>query len=162
VTGPLGWKATGKDRPTTLGAGDDAGIADASARQQWVRKTMLDLFGSLPEKTPLNARTVGTTEHPGYRLERVVYESRPKFYVSGNLYVPATGTPPFPGVLFQLGHSWNGKAWGLQEGIAHCARTTRWVLMIDAEVRPAAQLAGSLLAFALARQLAALSAFRWP
>jgi dienelactone hydrolase len=81
-------------------------------RQHWVRKTLLDLIGAFPEKTDLNAKVVGSSERQGYRLERVVYESRPKLYVSANLYIPTTGRPPYPGVLFQLGHSWNGKAWG--------------------------------------------------
>ncbi|MGI8916648.1 MAG: glycosyltransferase [Chloroflexota bacterium] len=53
--------------------------------------------------------------------------------------------------------NWNGKAWGLQEGIDHCAPTTRWLLTIDADVRPAAQLSASLLAYALAHDLLALS-----
>ena len=80
-------------------------------RQQWVRKTLIELIGGLPEKTPLNAQVTGGFQREGYRLERVVYESRPKFYVSANLYIPSTGRPPYPGVLFQLGHSGNGKAW---------------------------------------------------
>jgi dienelactone hydrolase len=80
-------------------------------RQSWVRKTLIDLIGAFPEKTSLNAQVIGSFERQGYRLERIVYESRPKLYVSANLYIPTTGHPPFPGVLFQLGHSWNGKAW---------------------------------------------------
>jgi dienelactone hydrolase len=80
-------------------------------RQAWVRKTLIDLIGAFPEKTDLNAQVAGSFERQGYRLERVVYESRPKLYISANLYIPTTGRPPFPGVLFQLGHSWNGKAW---------------------------------------------------
>ena len=46
----------------------------------------------------------------GYRLEKVVYESQPGFHVAANLYIPTTGKPPYPGVLFQMGHSTNGKA----------------------------------------------------
>ena len=80
-------------------------------RQQWVRKTLIELIGALPEKTPLNAQVTGRFDREGYSVERLVYESRPKFYVSANLYVPRTAPPPYPGILFQLGHSWNGKAW---------------------------------------------------
>lgn len=60
----------------------------------------------------------------------------------------AAGPPPT---------NWNGKAWQLQHGIEHCAPTTRWLLTIDADVRPAAQLSSALLATALAHDLAALS-----
>src|SRR5215471_392435 len=79
-------------------------------RQQWVTETFWSLIGGMPERTSLNARTVGSLERPGYRLEKVVYESQPNFHISGNLYIPTSGQPPFPGVLFQMGHTVNGKA----------------------------------------------------
>src|SRR5512137_969604 len=78
-------------------------------RQQWVTETFWKLVGGMPERTPLNARTVGTFERPGYRVEKVVYESQPRFHVSGTLYIPTVGRPPFPGVLYQMGHTLNGK-----------------------------------------------------
>jgi dolichol-phosphate mannosyltransferase len=53
--------------------------------------------------------------------------------------------------------NWNGKAWGLQHGLDHCSPTTRWLLTIDADVRPAPQLSASLLAYASAHDLPALS-----
>ena len=85
------------------------------ARQRWVRDTFWKLAGGMPERTPLNARTAGAFERPGYRLEKVVYESQPGFHVSANLYIPASGKPPFPGVLFQMGHTTNGKAGDLYQ-----------------------------------------------
>ena len=79
-------------------------------RQQWVRDNFWQMVGGKPERTPLRARTVASFDRPGYRLENVVYESRPELYITANLYVPAAGKPPYPGVLFQMGHSLNGKA----------------------------------------------------
>ncbi len=79
-------------------------------RQRWVRETFWRLAGGRPRRTPLNARVVGVLERAGYRLEKVVYESQPGLFVPANLYVPTRGRPPFPGVLFQLGHSLAGKA----------------------------------------------------
>lgn len=79
-------------------------------RQRWVRETFWRLAGGRPRRTPLNARVVGVFERPGYRVEKIVYESQPGLFVPANLYVPAHGSPPFPGVLFQLGHSLIGKA----------------------------------------------------
>jgi dienelactone hydrolase len=81
------------------------------ARQAWARETFWKIAGGAPERTPLNARTVGSFERPEYRVEKVVYESRPGFHVPANLYVPLAGKPPYPGILFQLGHSANGKAY---------------------------------------------------
>jgi len=80
------------------------------ARQHWVRETFWKLVGGQPRRTPLHTRTVGSFVRAGYRVDKVVYESVPEFYIPANLYVPANGRPPFPGVLFQMGHTHNGKA----------------------------------------------------
>lgn len=79
-------------------------------RQQWVRDTFWKLVGGVPERTPLNARTLGSFERSGYRVEKVLYESRPGFHIPANLYIPKRASAPYPGVLFQMGHSLNGKA----------------------------------------------------
>ncbi|HEX6545437.1 MAG TPA: hypothetical protein VF023_03945, partial [Bryobacteraceae bacterium] len=46
-----------------------------------------------------------------YRVERLRYESRPEFFVTADFYMPK-GDGPFPGVLFQMGHAPDGKAYG--------------------------------------------------
>ena len=80
-------------------------------RQLWARETFWKLVGGEPERTPLNARITGEFERNGYRLQKVVYESRPRLFVSANLYLPATGKAPYPGVLFHMGHYYSGKAY---------------------------------------------------
>lgn len=80
------------------------------ARQRWVRETFWKLIGGAPERTPLEQRTTGSFERAGYRVEKILYQSRPNFHVPANLYIPTRGSGPFPGVLFQMGHSTNGKA----------------------------------------------------
>jgi hypothetical protein len=42
----------------------------------------------LPERTPLNASTVGIIKKSGFTIERVIFYSRPDFPVTGNLYLP--------------------------------------------------------------------------
>ena len=84
---------------------------EVKTRLRWARETFWKLAGGEPERTPLEARTVGSFERDVYRVEKVVYESRPRFHVSANLYVPKQGVPPYPAVLFQMGHSRNGKAY---------------------------------------------------
>jgi cephalosporin-C deacetylase-like acetyl esterase len=79
-------------------------------RQSHVRETFWRMIGGQPERTPLNIRTAGEFDRPAYRVERLVYESRPGFHVPANLYIPKNARPPYPGVLFQMGHSLNGKA----------------------------------------------------
>lgn len=84
--------------------------AAVEARQKWDRETLWKLIGGMPERTPLNARTTGTFERDNYKVEKVVYESRPGLFISANLYLPKSGSGPFPAVLFQSGHYDEGKA----------------------------------------------------
>ena len=82
---------------------------DVAAYQQELRAFFLEQLGGFPERTPLNARTVATLERDGYRVEKVIFESRPGFHVTGLLHLPAT-PGPYPAVLVPCGHSANGKA----------------------------------------------------
>jgi len=83
--------------------------ADIIRRQKELRAFFVRSLGDLPERTPLNARVAGTLKREGYRVEKVLFESRPNHHVTANFYVP-DGKPPFPGVLLPCGHSDNGKA----------------------------------------------------
>jgi dienelactone hydrolase len=84
--------------------------ADIARRSADLRAFFLRSLGDMPERTPLNPRVVGTTKGTGYRVEKVIFESRPSYHVTANLYMPE-GPPPFPGVLLPCGHSDNGKAY---------------------------------------------------
>ncbi len=78
-------------------------------RQAYVRGRMLAEIGDFPERTPLNTTVVATHERDGYRIENIIYESQPGFFVTANLYVPTTGPGPFPAVLSVAGHGPTGK-----------------------------------------------------
>jgi dienelactone hydrolase/pimeloyl-ACP methyl ester carboxylesterase len=82
---------------------------DVLRRRKLLREKFVAALGGLPERTPLDAKVVGVLERGGYRVEKVVYESRPGHSVTANLYLPE-GKGPFPGVLMPMGHSENGKA----------------------------------------------------
>ncbi len=79
-------------------------------RRAYVRERILHAIGGLPDRTPLNARTVETLQRDGYRIEKVIFEGQPHFYVTANLYLPATGNAPYPAVLYPLGHELGGKS----------------------------------------------------
>jgi dienelactone hydrolase len=81
----------------------------ARAWQATKRTIMLECLGAFPEKTPLNAQTVGSLKGDGYILEKILFESRPNHHVTGNLYLP-TSPPPYPAVIVPCGHSYTGKA----------------------------------------------------
>jgi cephalosporin-C deacetylase-like acetyl esterase len=66
-------------------------------------------IGGWPDKTPLRPRITGVLNRDGYRVEKLVFESRPGFRVTANLYMPA-GSGPFPALLGVAGHSETGKA----------------------------------------------------
>jgi cephalosporin-C deacetylase-like acetyl esterase len=84
--------------------------AEVSERQAYIRTKVLEALGGFPERTPLNPRITGTLERDGYRVEKLIYESLPRFYVTASLYLPTSGAPPYPAVLGASGHSANGKA----------------------------------------------------
>ena len=85
-------------------------MADLQARQQYWRDRMWSYLGDRPERTPLNARVAGAVDRGDFRVERIIFESRPGFYVTANLYLPAKGKPPYPAILFPLGHEQGAKA----------------------------------------------------
>jgi dienelactone hydrolase len=84
--------------------------ADAEAYVETVREKIRQCFGPEPERTPLNARVTGQVERDAYTIEKVIFESRPGFPVTANLYVPKGREFPLPGVVGTCGHSANGKA----------------------------------------------------
>lgn len=87
------------------------------------RKRFIEGLGGLPERTPLNARVVGSLSRDGYRIEKIIFQSQPGLYVTANLYLPATGNGPFPAILFPLGHETGGKAYPVwQQLLATFAR----------------------------------------
>lgn len=67
-------------------------------------------FGPLPKRTPLKPQVAGVVERDGYKIENVIFESRPGFPVTANLYLPTGVDRPVPGVVGTCGHSTNGKA----------------------------------------------------
>jgi dienelactone hydrolase len=84
-----------------------------AAYQARLRAKFLEAIGGLPERTPLNPLVTGTLSRDGYRVEKVVFESRPKFFVTAALFLPDASRhrPPYPGVLIPCGHADNAKAY---------------------------------------------------
>jgi hypothetical protein len=74
-------------------------------RQEDIRKTMWEIMGPFPEKTPLNAKITNTVRKEDYRVENIIYESLPGFYVTASLFIPAKVKKPAPAILFCSGHS---------------------------------------------------------
>jgi len=83
-----------------------------ASRQAWdnARGPMRDKLAAMlgldpmPERTPLNARVTGKADRDGYTIENVVFESRPNFIVTANLYIPKNVKLPAPGMIVVAGH----------------------------------------------------------
>jgi hypothetical protein len=105
--------------------------ADAEAYLASVREKIRACFGPFPEKTPLNARITGVAEREVYRIEKIIFESRPGLLVTGNLYVPKDRTVPLPGVIGLCGHSENGKAQDVYQSFSQgLAAWATWCLSL--------------------------------
>jgi len=62
--------------------------ADWLDRQNQVRETLNNIVGPFPQKTPLHAKVTGKAKKNGFTIEKIIYESQPKFYVTSCLFLP--------------------------------------------------------------------------
>jgi dienelactone hydrolase len=58
-----------------------------------------------PARGDLKARITGRVERERYVIEKLVYQSVPGLYVTGNLYLPKGASAPAPVLLYVCGHS---------------------------------------------------------
>jgi cephalosporin-C deacetylase-like acetyl esterase len=78
---------------------------EAEQRQAEVRSKILNLIGGLPEHArPVPVKQFGTAVGDGFRIEKIAYQSLPEFYVTANVFVPASGAGPFPAIVVTPGH----------------------------------------------------------
>jgi dienelactone hydrolase len=84
--------------------------AEWEERAQELRHQILASAGlwPMPAKGPLNAQVFDRLEQDRFTIEKVYFESYPKFFSTGNLYRPRGGVhkAPYPGILCPHGH-WN-------------------------------------------------------
>ena len=72
---------------------------------------------------PPPATVTHREQRAAYTIENLVIETAPKLFLTANLYVPRTGTGPFPVVIYQCGHAskylfTRHGAWFAEHGIA--------------------------------------------
>jgi cephalosporin-C deacetylase-like acetyl esterase len=97
-------------------------LADWERRRPQMRRQFLWMLGldPLPKRTPLKPRITGQFERDTYRVEKIVFESLPGLYVTGNLYLPKQAQGRLPGVVYLSGHSpgpWGAKVQYQHHGI---------------------------------------------
>jgi len=98
----------------------ESSLSDLKTREWWVeteelrRRQFIEMLGlekywdeRCGNMDPPNARITGVLERPDYRVEKIYFESLPKLYVTGNLYIPREAERSSPAVLYLCGHSQN-------------------------------------------------------
>src|SRR5262245_58289587 len=83
-------------------------------RDEWtkrrtdLRQRMFQAMGPMPDKPcDLTPRVISTLKRPGYRIEKLIFQSRPDVWVTGSLYLPDPVKERVPAVLVVHGH-WAG------------------------------------------------------
>ena len=87
-----------------------AGFKNLEQWQDWqviVRRRFNEIVGPFPEKTPLNAKIVRTVKKEGYRVEHIIFESQPGFYVTSSLFIPESlkKGKKAPAIIYCSGHT---------------------------------------------------------
>ena len=74
-------------------------------RQEKVKSILNEIVGPFPAKTPLNPRITGILKKDGYKVEKVILETMPGFYLTGCLFIPDGIKGKRPAILDNIGHS---------------------------------------------------------
>ena len=85
-------------RPATPKIGTSAGRTSKRALKKALGLT------TLPERNPLNVRTVSSADRGDYVVDNLIFYSRPGFPVTANLYRPKAAAGPRPAILSPIGH----------------------------------------------------------
>lgn len=81
--------------------------AEADRRREELRFSLRMAAGLYPwpERTPLNVRREPAGEYDGFRIEKIMFETRPGFWSTGNLYLPdPIPEGKRPAILSVIGH----------------------------------------------------------
>lgn len=101
-----------------------------------MREAFIESLGGIPydKSLPLNAKTVGKIEEDNITIEKIIFESRPKVYVTANLYIPKQRKEPCGAVLFQSGHAKNGKCCNQYQRVARAIASVGLVVLVTEPV----------------------------
>ena len=107
--------------------------AQMTARNRYVREKSIEMIHGLPERNP--AESCGRendSSGTATKLKTSCFESQPDFWVTGNLYIPAGGSGPYPGIISPCGHSSTARGYPEYQCVyVHFARNGFVVLAYD-------------------------------
>ncbi len=103
-----------------------------SGRRAFVRRTLREIAGRFPERTPLNARVTGTIRGDGFTVEKLIFESMPGYHVTAAVFVPEGPVEPHPAIVYASGHAAEGfRSATYQTAIMNLAKKGFVVLAFD-------------------------------
>ncbi len=84
-----------------------SGLKSESDWKQYQTEAKAKLCNSLGkfQKTPLNPRITGKLERETFTVEKILFESHPKFYVTACMFIPKKRQKPAPAVIYCSGHT---------------------------------------------------------
>lgn len=125
----------------TAGDISDQSLSHVQSLEDWkqqrpsIRRQLLYMLGldPLPKRSPLNVQITGILRHPLYCIEKVVFQSLPGLYVTGNLYIPHKPSGRLPAILYVCGHSPHplGAKWDYQDRAVWFAEHGYVCLVLD-------------------------------
>jgi len=94
----------------------DLSLKEVGDPNRWVeteeerRRIFIDMLGlteymKMEKRPPLKLTVTGRLQRGDYIIEKVHFQSLPRLYVTGNLYIPKDLEKPAPAVLYLCGHS---------------------------------------------------------
>lgn len=116
-----------------------SGDRPPATRDEWaagrnaLRERLREAWGGFPgSPCPLGARVLGSLDRAGYRIEKVVFQTRPGVWMTANAYVP-DGPGKRPAILMVHGH-WHGAKQDpvVQARCIGAAKLGYFVLVVDA------------------------------
>ena len=135
VEPPLQFLQFMKARAAQLRAADTppADLEQWQSRKQQLRQNLLKSWGGFPaEPCELNPKILGELKRDGYRIEKVVFQTRPGIWMTANAYIP-DGDGKRAAVLNVHGH-WKGAKQDpvVQSRCIGLAKLGFFVLAVDA------------------------------
>ena len=88
--------------------GADASAEAFAAYRREIVGAVRQLYGGMRETlaaNPLRARTISRSDHAGFRIENVLFESHPGWEVNASVFVPAGSAGPYRCIVVPVGHS---------------------------------------------------------
>ena len=78
----------------------------------------------------MTPRVTGVVDRDAYKIEKIIFQSRPEFLVTANLYIPKGRKFPLPAVVGTCGHSNDGKAQDVYQSYAQGLARLGYVVLI--------------------------------